>query len=296
VSHQYDRAAVVASCPDSEKTPPYERGVADRLHERRTGREVLAEVVFRPLAAGVVRVLLPLRFPPAGVVLANGVAGLAAAAAVAAGDLIAAAVLLQVRTVLDNADGRLARESGRISALGRYLDTETDLVVNVTLFAAVAYVTGSYVLAPVALVALTLVLSADFNEDVLYRRVRGETVVTQPSAAGEGRLAHALAAGYEIVFAPQDRALQTFARRRLARVLARVDDPERQRRATVAYHDGVTATVLANFGLSTQLAALGVLLAVGSPDAYLWLVVACTGLLPLLQLRRERVARRVAAA
>ncbi|HEY4621647.1 MAG TPA: hypothetical protein VIG93_08080, partial [Gaiellaceae bacterium] len=60
----------------------------------------------------------------------------------------------------------------------------------------------------------------------------------------------------------------------------------------LAYHDDLTSTVLANFGLSTQLAVLGACLVVGRPALYLWLVLACAAVLPLLQLRRERAARR----
>jgi phosphatidylglycerophosphate synthase len=263
------------------------------VHTRRRGREVLAEAVFRPLASLVVRALAPLRVSPVAVVLANTLAGLAAAAALARGQLVGAALLLQLKTVLDNADGRLARETGRTTALGRYLDTEADLLVNVALFAALAHETGSPLLALLALLTLTFVLSADFNEDVLHRRARGELLVTEPSAAGEGAVARALGRVYRVVFAPQDDLLQGLARRRLDRVLSGVADPDARSRVTLAYFDGVTATVLANFGLSTQLAVLGVCLALGAPAVYLWIVVGCAAALPVLQLRRELVARRV---
>jgi hypothetical protein len=65
-----------------------------------------------------------------------------------------------------------------------------------------------------------------------------------------------------------------------------------RRRAEVAYHDRVTMAVLANLGLSTQLAVLGVCLVLDEPDAYLWFTLAQAALLPLLQLRRERLVRR----
>jgi archaetidylinositol phosphate synthase len=48
--------------------------------------------------------------------------------------------------------------------------------------------------------------------------------------------------------------------------------------------------VLTNLGLSTQLVVLGVCLVAGAPELYLWLVVSSAALLPLLQLRRERLA------
>jgi hypothetical protein len=49
--------------------------------------------------------------------------------------------------------------------------------------------------------------------------------------------------------------------------------------------------VLANFGLSTQLAALGLCLLAGSPVAYLWLVIGCGLALVPLEVRRGRRAR-----
>jgi hypothetical protein len=59
----------------------------------------------------------------------------------------------------------------------------------------------------------------------------------------------------------------------------------------LAYHDRLTVTVLANFGLSTQLAVLGLCLVLGAPVVYLWLTLGSLAVLPLLQLRRERLAR-----
>ena len=53
-----------------------------------------------------------------------------------------------------------------------------------------------------------------------------------------------------------------------------------------------TSRVLANLGLSTQLAVLGACLLIGRPALYLWLVLACAPLLVVLQLHRERRARR----
>ena len=47
-----------------------------------------------------------------------------------------AALLLQLKTLLDNADGRLARVSGRMTRLGRFLDSSSISLVNVALFAA----------------------------------------------------------------------------------------------------------------------------------------------------------------
>jgi phosphatidylglycerophosphate synthase len=281
--------------PEPEQTS-YAASLLERSRKRRPRPELLADAVFRPLANLVVLALLPLRVPPTAVVLANAVVGVGAAVAIGLGELVLGALLLQAKTVLDNADGQLARASGRASALGRYLDTEADLAVNVAVFAALAHEAGAPWLAAAALGALTLVLSADFNEEVLYRRARGETVVTQPAADRESSVARVLAWLYRLVFAPQDRFLQGVAQRRLERMLAGVADQRVREQATVAYHDGATSAVLANLGLSTQLVVLGVCLVAGVPTVYLWLVLAGAALLPVLQLRRELAARRTVTA
>jgi archaetidylinositol phosphate synthase len=286
-------------CPEPEEPARSTTPIPPRLATggpRRARGELVTETVYGPVGRLLVRVLLPLHVSPVAVVVANGVAGLGAAFAVARGDLLAGALLLWLKTLLDNTDGQLARASGHTSALGRYLDTEVDLLVNVALFAALAHETGSPVLAVAAFVALTFVLSADFNADVLYRRHRGEHVVTQPSAEQEGAVAKSIAALYARLFAPQDRILQGIARRRLGRVTEVAGDPEARRRLALAYDEDVMVAVLANLGLSSQLTVLGLCLVAGAPMLYLWLVLACAGLVPVLQLRREVAARRALAS
>lgn len=250
------------------------------------------EHVFRPLADLVVRVLLPLRVPPPAVVLANATAGFLAAAAIWQGELVAGALLLQLKTLLDNADGQLARAAGKTSALGRYLDTVSDLAVNAALFVALGAATGRWWLALSSFVTLMFVLSVDFNLEALYRRARGDAAPPPADESGGAALV-ALRFAYDAVFAPQDRLIRASSEARLARQTAGTTDPALRRRTARAYYDDGTATVLANFGLSTQLAALGVFLLAGAPGAYLWVPLACLVTLPVLQLRRERRARAV---
>ena len=230
----------------------------ERSGKRRPGRELVVEAVFGPLANALVRVLLPLRVPPPAVVLANAAAGLLAAFAIARGELILAALLLQLKTLLDNADGQLARASGRISVLGRYLDTEADIVVNAALFAGLASATGQPWLALAAFCSLTLVLSVDFNVERLYHEARGE--VPERAAPSESPAERVLERVYRAVFLPQDRLVRAIVSRRLGRIFSSEEDSERRREATLAYHDQLSVVVLANLGLSTQLAVLGCLL------------------------------------
>ena len=258
--------------------------------KRRPGRELVVEAFFGPLADRLALALLPLRIPPPALVLANGVAGLAAALAVGDGALIAAALLLQLKTLLDNADGRLARVSGRVTLLGRYLDTEVDLAVNLVLFAVLGQVTGQPWLALAALCALTLVLSVNFNLAELSAEARGD-LPPRPVPTG-GRLERALEQTYAWVFGPQDRLIRSVAARRLEGILSADHEPARRSAVTLAYYDRLAATLLANLGLSTQFVVLGACLVARAPMLYLWLVLV-SALLPLpLQLRRERLARR----
>jgi archaetidylinositol phosphate synthase len=246
--------------------------MADRLRwsrKPRHGTELLCEYVFRPAAHLVVVALAPLRVPPPAVVLAAGATGLVAACGIGSGSFVAAALLLQLKTVLDNADGQLARATGRVTALGRYLDSESDLLVDAALFAAIGWATGRWVLAAAGFACLTLVLGVNYNAERLYRRERSEPADAMPAAAG---LAGVLGRLYALVYAPQDRLVERFMERRL------------RGRGAVA--------VLANFGLSTQMAALGVCLAAGAPAAYAWVAIGCAVALVPLALRRELLLRR----
>ena len=244
---------------------------------RRAGRELVLELVFRPLSNVLVPVLRRLGISPPAVVLANAATGLVAGAVLARGELVAAAVLLQLKTLLDNTDGQLARATGRVTLVGRYLDTVADLVVNATVFAALGYVTGRPLLALAGFVALTLLLAADFNATKLYRHALGEPTEELPATGA--RAERILASIYAAVFAPLDRALRALA---VGRFQGR------------GGYDAFTVTALANLGLSTQLAALGLCLVLGAPSAYLWFVLACLAALVPLQLRAERRARQTA--
>ena len=217
--------------------------------------------------------------PPPAVVLANAAVGLAAAFALARGDLIAAAALLQLKTLLDNLDGQLARASGQVTLVGRYLDTLADLLVNAALFAALGYVTGQPFLAAASFVALTLVLAVDFNVTELYREAH-KIPNPQPPATG-GTAERILRSLYAALFAPLDRAVRAFAAWRF--------------HGHDSY-DGVTVTFLANLGLTTQLVVLGLCLLLGAPVAYLWFALACLVALVPLQLRAERRSRAAVAS
>ena len=222
----------------------------------------MCEKVFRPLAHPLVLLFARLRVPPPLVVVASGAAGVAAAIELGRGSLLAAALLVQLKTLLDNADGQLARLTGRTSAFGRYLDSEVDLLVNAALFAALAWNTGEPALALAGFVAVTSVLSLNFNAERLSR-----TAVAEPEA--EGRATALLRRAYGFFYAPQDRLAEAIVARR------------------PALASPAAVSLLANLGMSTQLAAFGLLMALGHPLAFAWLALAQVAVIALALLPRR---------
>lgn len=221
-----------------------------RSRKQRRGIEVLCEGVFRPLAHPLVIALARLRVPPPLVVLAAGAAGIAGAVALGRGSFLAAAGLVQLKTLLDNADGQLARLTGRTSAFGRYLDSEVDLLVNAALFAALGWRFGQPALALVGFVALTSVLSLNFNVERLSR-----VAAAEPEPESGGRPTTLLRAAYAAVYAPQDRLAEWLVARRPSLVTTS------------------SVTVLANLGMSSQLAVFGLFLVLGHPLGFAWLAI-----------------------
>jgi len=238
-----------------------------RSRKPRRGTELVCEKVFRPLAHALVLAFARLRVPPPVVVLCAGAAGLAAAVELGRGSLLAAALLIQLKTLLDNADGQLARLTGRITAFGRYLDSEVDLLVNAALFAAVAWTAGQAALALAGFLALTSVLSLNFNAERLSR-----AAVAEPEA--HGRATALLRRVYRLLYAPQDRLAEAIVTRRPALTSPRA------------------VSLLANLGMSTQLAAFGLLIAVGHPLAFAWVALAQVAAIALALLARRAPSRQ----
>lgn len=238
-----------------------------RSRKTRRGTELVCEKVFRPLAHPLVLLLAPLRVPPPLVVVAAGVAGFAAAVELGRGSLLAAALLLQLKTLLDNADGQLARLTRRTSAFGRYLDSEVDLLVNAALFAALGWTTGQPALALVGFLALTSVLSLNFNAERLSR-----AAVAEPEA--ESGATALLRRVYRLAYAPQDRLAEAVVARR------------------PALTGSIAVSLLANLGMSTQLAAFGLLIALGHPIAFAWLLIVEAALIALALLPRRAPRRQ----
>lgn len=268
----------------------------------------LVHPVTRRLVAGLARTAVQ----PWQVVVAHSLIGLVAALLITSATAEAwavAALLLQVKTLLDNADGGLARATGRVTELGRYLDTGLDLIVNLAIFAALA-IHGPAWLAVVAFVVLTFVLSYDFNAERLYREARLATAATTvtpplktppsaatstPSGPTAARSADPLALRlfrglYRLLLAPQDRLIglldARLYRHASGQELSAADAEQRR-----LWSDLFSTAALVNLGLSSQYVLLGLCLLTGRPFAYVYLVLlqgVYLGLVQYLRVMRFR--------
>lgn len=250
---------------------------------------MLNERIYRPLAQRLVDPLARLNVDPAHVVLFHTALGLGAAGLIRRGgpwwrSRLAPALLLQVKTVLDNLDGQLARATGQTTETGRYLDTEMDLLVDLALNVAVAGRAGF----PLT-VLQSLILTTDFLWEREHCAARGAVFRDAAAQAGDNpQVLAALKAVYAAYFLPQERALGGWFEARLGAVASDPPTPEERR----AYTPLAITAVAANLGLTTQLAFLGLCLLGNRPQLYTRSLPAQALVLLGVQRWRERQVRR----
>lgn len=251
-------------------------------------------LIFRPLGYLVARLLYPTPVSPPALVLLHTLLGLAVAYLIARYpelDLISA-LLLQLKTVLDNADGQLARLRDEADELGRYLDSEADLLVNAALFGALYLRTGEPWFTLAAFVLFTLILSWDFNAEYLYQAARGEPF--RPQAPGPDTFGLRLLRGvYALVFAPQDRLVRRLEGA-LFEWLTRGLSEERRQALAPRWWNLWSVAAVVNCGLSSQFLFMGLFLAFRQPGSYLTFVLlqgAYLGLVYLWRILRFLIIR-----
>ncbi len=266
--------------------------------KRRPRSEVLLRAM-QPATNVAVRVAARLGVDPQHVVWSHAAFGAVAAVLIAVGDVglwRVAAVLLFAKAFLDNVDGGLARATGRVTVMGRYLDTVHDTVVNALLFAALAFHGPGIWGWPLALggyAALVAVLSLDFNLERRYKALRGIAfghASDVPSGAPDRCLA-AFRGFYERYLAPQDAAIDRLDERAFGRVTGATyaEAPLDQR---LAWNDLWSTATLVNLGLTTQMVVLAACLAAGAPFAYVGFTYAMAAYALAVQLIRAVRFRR----
>lgn len=256
--------------------------------KKRPSRELLLTVVL-PLLQPLVRLCTRLRVNPLGIVALHGLCGLAAAVFLVLGPgwWPWAALLLLLRMLLDNLDGSVARASGQVTLAGRYFDTAVDLTGNAALFLALGLI-GQPLLAALAFLLLTYLLSMDYNLERLYLKPRqGSDSEQQPAPEpGPQWILRPTQRLYRSVLAPQDRFIERLEQRRFRRLSGQPADSA-PLDWQLAWFDRFSTASLVNLGLSTQSLLLILLILAGQPALYPLLVVLQALLVVLLQLWRE---------
>ncbi len=230
----------------------------------------------RPVALWIVAFLL---HRPIGVLSVTSTflaAGLIAAALIALGSYpawIAAAILLQVKNILDAVDGSLARARQTPSRLGRFYDSFCDFVVGLVVFAALGHRLAVEIGWPAVPVTAAAFLSALLHctlysyHTVAHRLAVGgdRTSRLDEVAAGAGgndwRLRF-LYRAYLAMYAWQDR------------LVARLD-----KKAPPGPRPRGFLTAVSLLGLGTQILELDLFLLAGWPTGYLWFILLPANLL-----------------
>ena len=238
-------------------------------------RSEVIMLLIQPIANWGVRQLAKWRVNPLLIVLSHALCGFMAALLIVRGingsvnHFIYAAILLQLKTLLDNMDGGLARATGQITQMGRYFDTGMDFLVNIALFTALSLY-GSPLLSLVAFSLLTLILSFDYNAERLYKMARSplDNQATLPIGAPR-LLFQGFKTLYRFLLAPQDNLIARFDHWLFSRV-ANTNYEAAPRSQTLAWSDLFSTASLVNLGLSSQMFLLGVFLLVGKPFWYVY--------------------------
>ncbi len=252
--------------------------------KRRPKIEYFGEYIIRPLAHVLVVPLARIGFKPHWLVLFHTALGVLAGWQIASSHFVLAAALVAIKTVLDAADGQLARATEQTSVLGRYLDSEGDVLVNLALFVGVAVQTKLWFLSLLAFVVLTIFLSLDFNFEYLFQTARGQVFRPEPHDPKETGVVKILKNIYQVFFGVQDKYIRAFANARFA-ALTKNKKPDEA--ALLAYHDETTILYLTNLGLAEQMTILCLCLLLAKPAWFLYWCVVLVVLVVGLQLQRE---------
>lgn len=131
----------------------------------------------RPIARRIVKFLKETSFTPIDVTIWFVLAGLTAIGCILMGYYWAAAFFLILKSILDAADGELARVKKTPSHTGRYLDSIADILLNLLIFISLYYTTESSFLAcMLAFLAIQLQGTLyNYYYVILRNKVNGDT-------------------------------------------------------------------------------------------------------------------------
>lgn len=210
----------------------------------------------RPLAVLIAHALRNTRLTPIHVTLGFVASGLLAIYCILNQFYVGAVFFLILKSILDAADGELARLRKRPSYTGRFLDSVSDLILNLLIILSIWYVTeGSVWLALLAFVGLELQGTLyNYYYAILRNRHKGDTTSrvfeTQIPKAHEGeeqRHVNLLFRLYQICYGVFDRVIYALDRKA----------------CSARNFPAWLMTAVSTFGLGFQLLLIGIMLLLG---------------------------------
>ncbi|MFD1061726.1 CDP-alcohol phosphatidyltransferase family protein [Winogradskyella litorisediminis] len=227
----------------------------------------------RPIAKQIAISLQHTRFTPIHVTIAFVVSGLIAAFCIIQQQYVFAAFFLILKSILDAADGELARVKNTPSYTGRYLDSVSDIILNAIFLLAIFQITPTSIwLVLLAFIAIQLQGTLyNYYYVILRNRHNGDTTSrvfeenTPTALKGETQgSVNILFRIYKILYGAFDKAIYFLD----------------EKAATGKTLPSYMMTLLSVFGLGFQLLMIAVLLVLGLKD-YIILYFISTSILIL---------------
>ena len=234
----------------------------------------------RPIAIWIARSLRHTSFTPVGVTILFIISGLTAIYAIVQGWYWTGACFLILKSILDAADGELARIKKTPSHTGRYLDSVADIILNLLFLLTIRHITdGSYLWTILAWAAIQLQGTLyNYYYVILRNRLDGDTTsrvfeFERPVAIGtESQTTVNILYGiYTFLYGAYDKLIYALDR-------PAASDPLLPNRLM---------TGVSTFGLGFQLLIIGVFLVMGLADYIIPFFLWYTLMLPVFIIVRR---------
>lgn len=226
----------------------------------------------RPAARVIAISLKNTNYTPIHVTVAFIISGLISIICIIYGNFLAAAFFLIFKSILDAADGELARVKNTPSYTGRYLDSIADIILNAIILMAIWHISNSNIWATVlAFVGLQLqgtlynyyyvILRNKFNGDTTSRVFENET----PLALKDEKQRHVniLFKLYKLLYGSFDKAIYV------------LDKDASKGKTTPNW----LMTAISTFGLGFQLLLIAILLVLGLKDYIIPFFIVYSGMI-----------------
>lgn len=235
----------------------------------------------RKPAQYLVNILKNTTTTPVQVTLLFFVSGIVALYCIYTGHYVLAAIFLVLKSILDAADGELARVKKTPSYTGRYLDSILDIVLNALFLFMIGYVTGSSVIYIVlAFIALQVQGTLyNYYYVILRNKLDGDTTsriieTGSPTAlpGEEQTTVNILFYTYKLLYGLFDKLIYTL-------------DPKASDGKIIP---NWLMTLVSTFGLGFQLLIMAVLLVIQLPEVIIPFFIGYTILVPICILLRMK--------